>query len=257
MRTALCALAFCAFAHTAQAADVVRFDYPPFGDDPHTLLSIDTFDPTRFGVMVVYLHGHGGSLGDIARRQRIPRQVVACGCNAVLAAPRLFDRRAGRFSEKDFFTAYMDEVAERMSALAGGTVASDVFKTMPIVLVFYSGGYLPAREILENGGAAVDRIRGIVSFDGMYGAPDAFVQWIAREQQKDAPGFFLSVNAHTDTGNARLAQALKEAGISFGTALPPRTKGVAIVDAGPDVTHADIMARAWTHNPLADILQRM
>ena len=47
---------------------------------------------------------------------------------------------------------------------------------MPVVIVAYSGGYLPAVYSLTVGGDA-GRVRGVVLLDALYGERDKFVSW--------------------------------------------------------------------------------
>ncbi len=59
---------------------------------------------------------------------------------------------------------------------------------MPIVIVAYSGGYLPAAYSLAVGGDQ-GRVRGLVLLDALYGERDKFVSWA------EGPGrsaFFVS-----------------------------------------------------------------
>ena len=50
---------------------------------------------------------------------------------------------------------------------------------MPVILVAYSGGYLPAAFALAQGGAG-ERVRGVVLLDALYGEEDKFADWIER-----------------------------------------------------------------------------
>ena len=54
---------------------------------------------------------------------------------------------------------------------------------MPVVIVAYSGGYLPAAYSLAHGGAR-DRVKGVVLLDALYGEPDKFARWIEQERGK-------------------------------------------------------------------------
>jgi len=262
MQTALvfaAALFSAAVLSTSAIGVMAKFKSPPFDEYPNALLSAEGFDPHRPGVMVVYFHGHGGTLGDMIDRQFIPQQVADANVNAVLVAPRLRKRATGRFSEQDFFTAFLDEAAERLATITGGRASADVFRRMPVVIVFYSGGYLPARALLQNGGGAVDRILGIASFDGMYGDPSVFAQWIAEQKNKETPGFFVSIYAQTPAGNAKLKHVLDGARMPYRERLGEhiRAGDTAIVDLGAQVSHRDMMSKAWTDGPLGDLLRRM
>ena len=63
---------------------------------------------------------------------------------------------------------------------------------MPVVIVAYSGGYLPAAYSLAHGGAR-ERIKGVVLLDALYGEPDKFARWIEQER-----GHAFFVSAYSD-----------------------------------------------------------
>ena len=50
---------------------------------------------------------------------------------------------------------------------------------MPVVIVAYSGGYMPASAAISVGGAN-DRIAGVILLDALYGETDTFADWIAK-----------------------------------------------------------------------------
>ena len=58
---------------------------------------------------------------------------------------------------------------------------------MPVVIVGYSGGFMPAAWSLEVGGLG-NRVRGVFLLDAVYGELDKFASWI----DNNRTGFFVS-----------------------------------------------------------------
>jgi len=229
--------------------------------DNRVLLHIPKgFDARKPSVMIVFFHGHGATLKrDVLRRQRVPAQITASGVNAVLVAPQLAvdasDSSAGKFWEPGAFGRFVGEAAQKLAKLHGDPRSVRTFASMPIVLVAYSGGYLPAAWCASRGGL-MSRVRGVVLLDALYGELDKFASWIAR----DRSAFFVSTYlSSTEAKNAQLEHVLAERAVDFDTALEPRLEpgSVAIFPGGEDVKHRDLVTHAWVDNPLADILRRL
>jgi hypothetical protein len=235
--------------------------------DRRVLLHIPKgFDVRKPSVMVVYFHGHGATLRrDVLRRQRVPAQVTASGANAVLVAPQLAvdasDSSAGRFWEPGAFGRFVGEAAQELARLHGDPRSVRTFASMPIVIVAYSGGYLPAAWCATRGGL-MNRVRGVVLLDALYGELDKFASWISN----DRSAFFVSTYLGSTEGkNAELERVLADRAVAYDTQLEPRlTPGSvtifpgATASTGPaKVTHRDLLTRAWTDYPLADLLRRM
>ena len=126
---------------------------------------------------------------------------------------------------------------------------------MPVILVAYSGGYLPAAFALAQGGAA-ERVRGVILLDALYGEEDKFVDWIERAHDR---AFFVSAyskSSHEE--NEALRQRLADAGVETQEGMPGRLGPgvVAFVDAG-DADHVGFVNSAWTSDPLRDVLARV
>ena len=225
--------------------------------DKRVLLAVPPqFNPSRPGYIVVFFHGNKARLErDVVRRQRVVQQLAASGLNAVLVAPQFavdaLDSSAGRFWEPGVFAAFLDEAATRLGSLAAGP-----FHTMPVILVAYSGGYMPASAVLDVGGAG-DRIAGVVLLDAAYGELDTFAAWIARTQGRSF--FFSAYSKSTKAENAGLQQRLDERHVVFSSGLPQRIqpRTISFLDAGSDVVHNDFVTRAWTADPLRAVLARV
>ena len=219
------------------------------------------FDIRKPALMVVFFHGNGALLTrDVIERQQVVEQLARSGANAVLVAPQFAidaaDSSAGRFWQRRGFIEFVGEAGVRLVELYGDKRAESQISQMPVVLVAYSGGYLPAAWSLAIGGAG-RRLRGVVMLDAMYGNIDKFTSWV---EQMRWPTFFLS--AYTESsreGNEAFMQELKEANLRFKT-VPPKNfsqGGVTILSTDPNTKHEDFVTRAWVDNPLRWVLERI
>src|SRR5207245_5024203 len=116
----------------------------------------ENFDVRRPGVIVVFFHGNGATLArDVRDRQLVPQQISDSGVNAVLLAPQLAvdaaDSSAGKFWQPGGFKRFMDESASQLARLYGDPNAAKAFANMPIIIVGYSGGFLPTAWSFEVG----------------------------------------------------------------------------------------------------------
>jgi hypothetical protein len=229
--------------------------------DDRVLLHIPRgFDIRRPSVMIVYFHGHGATLGrDVLRRQRLPAQISASGMNAVLVAPQFAsdasDSSAGKFWQPGAFAKFIGEAAQKLAKLHGDPRSVRTFASMPIVMVAYSGGYLPAAWCASKGGL-MKRVRGVVLLDALYGELNKFASWISN----DRSAFFVSTYLGSTEGkNAEMERVLSDNQIDFGTALEPRLEpgSVTIFPGGTNLNHRDLVTHAWVDYPIADILRRM
>ena len=146
----------------------------------------------------------------------------------------------GRFADPD--------VAERLYDFRGDG--------MPVILVAYSGGYLPAAWALAVGGAE-DRVQGVVLLDGIYGEQEKFADWIGRRQRK---AFFLSAFSDSSRAdNVALRDMLKDRRLHFANSgkFPLVPGSISFIDAGPSVDHFTFLTHAWVDNPLAWVLARI
>jgi hypothetical protein len=221
------------------------------------------FDIKKPSVMVVFFHGHGATLRrDVLMRQRVPAQITASGANAVLVAPQFAsdasDSSAGKFWEPGAFGRFIGEAAQQLARLHGDARSVRTFASMPIVIVAYSGGYLPAAWSTSKGGL-MNRIRGVVLLDALYGELDKFASWIER----DRSAFFVSTYLGSTEGkNAQFEKILAAREVSYDTRLEQRLEPGSVTifpgaTGSTDVTHRDLVTHAWTEYPIADILRRM
>jgi hypothetical protein len=247
---------------------LVEFDSAPFPydggrrsySDRHVLLHIPKgFDARRPGVMVLFFHGHRATLErDVRDRQQVPEQISASGMNAVLVAPQFAvdaaDSSVGRFAQPGAVARFVSEAAEKLARLHGDPLAAKSFANMRIVLVGYSGGFLPTAYSLYNGGLGKNRVRGVVLLDGVYGELDRFANWI----ENNRSSFFISsYTHHTKRRNLELARMLTERDVEVSHDLKPDlgNGGVAFISA--DVPHRDYVTRAWADYPIKDIISRL
>jgi hypothetical protein len=218
------------------------------------------FDVRKPGVIVVFFHGNGATLErDVRDRQMVPQQISDSGANAVLLAPQMAvnaaDSSAGKFWQPGGFKRFLAESSEHLARLYGDPNSARAFANMPIVIVGYSGGFLPTAWSLEVGGIS-DRVRGVVLLDAVYGELDKFASWIENHRS----GFFVSsYTRYTARRDRELMSMLRQKGIAVAEDMdgPLRPGSVVFVETGSGITHRDYVTRAWTQNPLRDVLVKM
>jgi hypothetical protein len=236
----------------------IHWEDQTYSDRSVLLAAPQAFDPARGGVIIVFFHGNNATLSrDVIARQQIVRQLSDSGLNAVLVAPQLAvdaqDSSAGRFWSSGGFSSFLGEAQSKLGDLYPN--ARGAFRRMPIVIVAYSGGYLPAAYSLAVGGDS-GRVRGLVLLDALYGERDKFVSWA------EGPGrnaFFVSAySTSSRAGNDAIRAELEAAGVPTVSGLPGELRPgvVAFVDAG-SADHNDFVTSAWGGAPLRDIFSRI
>jgi hypothetical protein len=230
-------------------------------NDSRVLVHIpENFDVRKPGVIVVFFHGNGATLErDVRDRQLVPQQITDSGVNAVLLAPQMAvdaaDSSAGKFWQPGGFKRFMDESVGNLARLYGDPNAAKAFANMPIVIVGYSGGFLPTAWSLEVGGIS-DRVRGVILLDAVYGELDKFASWIENHRS----GFFVSSYTHYTSGhNHDLMHMLRAKGIAVSEDMdgPLRPGSVKFVETSSGITHRDYVTQAWTRNPIEEVLVKM
>jgi hypothetical protein len=228
--------------------------------DQRVLLHIPAhFDPNRPAVMVVFFHGHGATLSrDVLARQQVPAQISESGINAVLVAPQFaFDARdsnPGKLGMPGAFAKFVAEAGTQLAKLYNHPGAEQKFAHMPIVLIAYSGGYLPAALSLQRGGAK-DRIRGVVLLDALYGQLDKFAAWISGNPSS----FFVSVYlGGTRNRNLELERQLSARDVPFSDSLNPNSleNGVTFLSV-KQARHRDLVTHAYVDYPVKDLIGRL
>ena len=230
-------------------------------NDSRVLVHIpENFDAQKPGVIVVFFHGNGATLErDVRDRQLVPQQISDSGVNAVLLAPQMAvdaaDSSAGKFWQPGGFKRFMDESVGNLAHLYGDPASAKAFEKMPIVIVGYSGGFLPTAWSLEVGGIS-DRVRGVILLDAIYGELDKFANWIETHRN----GFFVSSYTHyTASRNHELMHMLREKGIASSEDMnrPLRPGSVFFTETGGGITHRNYVTQAWTKNPIEEVLVKM
>jgi len=230
-------------------------------NDNRVLVHIpENFDVRKPAVIVVFFHGNGATLErDVRDRQLLPRQITESGVNAVLLAPQLAvdaaDSSAGKFWQESGFKRFMAESAEHLGRLYGEAGAAKAFANMPIVIIGYSGGFLPTAYSLDVGGTA-GRVRGVVLLDAIYGQLDKFASWI----ENNRSGFFVSSYTQgTARHDRELMQMLRDKGIAVAESMdgPLKPGRVVFVETGEGITHRNYVTQAWTEDPVRDVLVKM
>jgi len=230
-------------------------------NDSRVLVHVpETFDVAKPGVIVVFFHGNGATLErDVRDRQLVPQQISDSGVNAVLLAPQMAvnaaDSSAGKFWQPGGFKRFIDESASHLARLYGDPKSAQAFAKLPIVIVGYSGGFLPTAWSLEVGGLP-DRVRGVFLLDAVYGELDKFASWI----EKNRTGFFVSsYTRYTKRHDVELMQMLRDKDITVTESMdgPLRPGSVVFVQTPDGVTHRDYVTQAWTEHPVKDVLVKM
>ncbi len=230
-------------------------------NDNRVLMHVpENFDVRKPGVIVVFFHGNGATLErDVRDRQLVPQQISDAGVNAVLLAPQLAvdaaDSSAGKFWQRGGLKRFVTESSEHLARLYGDPGTARAFANMPVVIVGYSGGFVPAAWSLEVGGLG-NRVRGVFLLDAVYGELDKFASWIVDNRS----GFFVSAyTQYTKRHDNELMQMLKEKGIAIAEDMdgPLRPGSVVFVETPEGVTHRDYVTHAWTENPVKEVLVKM
>jgi hypothetical protein len=218
------------------------------------------FDASRPALMVVFFHGNYAALErDVRDRQQVPRQVAESGLNAALVAPQFAfdaaDSSAGRFWEPGVFARFLDEAAGRLARLYGDERAQPMLKAAPLVLVAYSGGYLPAAWSIYHLGVD-ERVRGLVLLDALYGETDKFADWI---EERRSGFFFSAYSSSSRDENISLQQRLRAHHVDYSVQLPLRWSddSVAFLATGDEVTHGGFLSQAWIADPLKTVLAKI
>jgi hypothetical protein len=230
-------------------------------NDNRTLMHVpENFDIRKPGVIVVFFHGNGATLErDVRDRQLVPRQITESGVNAVLLAPQLAvdaaDSSAGKFWQPGGLKRFVNESADHLAEMYGDPATAKAFANMPVIIVGYSGGFVPTAWSLEVGGLG-NRVRGVILLDALYGELDKFASWV----EKNRTGFFVSSYTHyTASRDHELMHMLREKGIAVSDDMdgPLRPGSVLFVQTPEGVRHRDYVTHAWTHNPIKEVLVKM
>lgn len=230
-------------------------------NDSRVLVHVpEHFDAKKPGVIVVFFHGNGATLErDVRDRQLVPQQISDSGVNAVLLAPQLAvdaaDSSAGKFWQPNGFKRFIEESATHLARLTGDPNSAKAFANMPIVIVGYSGGFVPTAWSLEVGGLT-KRVTGVILLDAVYGELDKFANWI----ENNRSGFFVSsYTRYTKRRDQELMAMLREKGISYREDMdgPLRPGSVVFVQTRDGITHRSYVTQAWTEHPVKDVLVKM
>ena len=230
-------------------------------NDNRTLMHVpENFDIRKPGVIVVFFHGNGATLErDVRNRQMVPQQISDSGVNAVLLAPQLAvnaaDSSAGKFWQPGGLKRFVNESADHLAELYGDPRAAKAFANMPVIIVGYSGGFVPTAWSLEVGGLG-NRVRGVFLLDAIYGELDKFASWI----ENNRSGFFVSSYTRgTERHDRELMQMLREKGIAVSNDIdgPLKPGSVVFVETPEGVRHRDYVTQAWTQNPVKEVLVKM
>ena len=243
--------------HSTSRAGVLWED-ATYSDKRALLFIPKGFDVRRPGVIVVFLHGNRATVErDVAGRQRVAAQIAEANVNAVLVAPQLAinanDSSAGRFWESYGFARFIGEAGAHLARLHGDKRTRKTFATLPVVIVAYSGGYVPAAWALHKGGSD-SRVIGVLLLDALYGEVDKYAAFIRRHPD----AFFVSAYTSSSArGNEALRSYLSERDLPFDTSLPTRLPGSVTFLRTSGADHESFVTHAWVDDPIRVVLERM
>jgi hypothetical protein len=147
------------------------------------------------------------------------------------------------------------ESADHLARLYGDPSAAKAFANMPVIIVGYSGGFVPTAWSLEVGGLG-NRVRGVFLLDAVYGELDKFASWI----ENNRSGFFVSSYTHyTARHDQELMRMIRAKGIAVSEDIdgPLRPGSVVFVETPEGVTHRSYVTHAWTRDPVKEVLVKM
>ncbi|MBN8887793.1 MAG: hypothetical protein J0I77_18850 [Rudaea sp.] len=247
--------------HVSPRDGSVHWEDEIFSDNRVLLHLPQGFDVRKPALIVVFFHGNGATLSrDVLDRQQVAAQLAAANINAVLVAPQFAvdaaDSSAGRFWQRGIFKKFVEEAAQKLALQYHDKRADGAFKQSKVVLVAYSGGYLPAAWSLSVGQIG-SRLQGVILLDALYGNIDKFAAWIERAQ--GSAFFFSTWTESTQEQNEALKSELMDAGVRFKTALPIKLLpgSVSFVPTPAGTKHEDFVTQAWTQNPLSWLFSRI
>jgi hypothetical protein len=230
-------------------------------NDSRVLMHVpENFDIHKPGVIVVFFHGNGATLErDVRNRQLVPQQITDSGVNAVLLAPQLAvdaaDSSAGKFWQPGGLKRFVEESSDHLAEMYGDPRAAKAFANMPVIIVGYSGGFVPTAYSLEVGGLG-NRVRGVFLLDAVYGELDKFASWVGKNRN----GFFVSSYTHyTEHHDRDLMRMIRSKGITVSESMdgPLKPGSVVFVETPEGVTHRSYVTHAWTQNPVKEVLVKM
>ena len=247
-------------AFTSRRAGGKLYEDQTYSDRRSLVVVPPAFDPGAPGAAIVlFFHGNLATLSAVVAQQRVPQQVIASHIDAALVAPqfatRALDSSPGRFYKPGFFETYLREAAVKIAARSNGRFSAAAIDALPVVIVAYSGGYLPTAFCLKNSGES-GRIAGVILLDAMFGEEAKFEDWVTRHGH-DA--FFVSAYTKASAPlNRQLEDALRAKGLTVETDVPATIQpGTIVFRATVGVSHDDFVTQAWVPDPLSDLLRRV
>ncbi len=216
------------------------------------------FDSAKPFFYLLFFHGFLTTAARSVHDFRLTDQVAASKQNVIFIAPQLAvdaeDSSPGKFFGKNAFRAFMAEAAGYISEDTG-LFQTERFKTAPIILSAFSGGYKSVACILEYGGVG-ERVRGVYLLDALYGDLDVFAGWVEKNLDK---AFFslLYTKGHVKKNKKRLAALLAQKGIGYEEGRPGRLKPGQIFLTPSKRLHGDIPLLGPPRHPLQQMLENL
>ncbi|HUT48120.1 MAG TPA: hypothetical protein VM325_02175 [Alphaproteobacteria bacterium] len=231
--------------------------------DPSVLFHVPrSFDRDKPFRVVVYFHGDESVLEpDVVGDSGLIEQIDASHTNVILIAPQLayaaIDSHPGKLIRPGGLARMLDEASGILARALGRRFGRRMARA-PVVLVAFSGGYLPLAKALstsDGGSRLVERIEGIVLLDAIYGELPLIDGWLearsgrvflvglyGRQSRRRTLDLFSRWDDRRMTYKQRLPRRIQRGTVSLARV---RTDHPAIVNDGPP------------RDPIAAILRRL
>lgn len=245
-------------AHTTGDGTVLP-EHPHFTDDRVLFHLPPGFDPGKPFEILVFFHGHGSEIErSVARDLDLPGQIDASRRNMVLIAPQLAleapDSSPGKLGLPDGLQHMLDEAAALLAQRTGGANDEQAFRTAPVILSAFSGGYRAVAFSLARGGLG-QRLRGVLLLDAVYGDTRLFGQWMLARWHD---GFFVSLyGPSTRRWHEELKAVLQERRRRASGRLPARIRPGAHALIAVDTAHDALPLDGPPRLPLLAMLKRI
>ncbi len=245
-------------AHTTGDGTVLP-EHPHYTDDRVLFHLPPGFDPARPFEILVFFHGHGSEIErSVARDLDLPGQLDLSRRNMVLIAPQLAleapDSSPGKLGLADGLKTLLDEAATLLAQCTGGPDDAQAFRTAPVILSAFSGGYRAVAFSLAQGGVDA-RIRGVLLLDAVYGDTRLFGSWML-ERWHD--GFFVSLHGpSTARWHEELKAVLAERRRRPSGRLPARIRPGTHALVAVETDHNTLPLQGPPRQPLLHMLKRI
>jgi|SRR5581483_3161571 len=199
------------YPHPSREKGFKTFGPEHYQDSTVGIVIPRTFKPGNSVDLIVHFHGHRNYVENVLDRYRLPDQVVASGCNAILIVPQgpkdAADSGFGRMEDQGGFEALMREIVDYLhdeKKIPTTTIGR-------VVLTSHSGGYNAVSAICARGGLR-ENITDVLLFDSSYGGLENYADWIKLDHDRRLVSIFT---AHLAPANFELLTLLKSRDVPY------------------------------------------